>query len=50
MAATDGAPMLAQLEELFWAMTGETAETFKRGRMVEAQVVYVSNLPGSAVR
>ena len=39
-----------QLESLFWAMTGETEESFRQGRMVEAQVIYVGTAPGSSVR
>ena len=39
-----------QLESLFWAMTGESKDAFRIGRMVEAQVIYVGNAPGSSVR
>ena len=43
-------PHGVQLESLFWAMTGETEESFRQGRMVEAQVIYVGAAPGSSVR
>lgn len=41
-AAQSSAVLNAQAEEEFWALTGESADTLKEGRLVEARVVFVT--------